>query len=118
MSVNGFDSNDNFAGATVVAFDKKAMEAGAPSPAMIKFARIGGVNATRYGGLLPSNFTGTVLPPAGSPNYFAAVDTAGAGAASTFQLLEVSVDWPTLPAALRPAPTNLPGNTYNFNLFH
>ena len=89
MSVNFFNAN-NFAGGGALAFDRNNMLAGQPA-AMISFGPLGAA----YGGMLPSDLDGSILPPAGSPNVFGAVDTSVAPTGSTFQLWKFHVDWTT-----------------------
>jgi len=89
MSVNYFNGNA-FAGGGALAFDRTSMLGGLPAM-MVSFGPIGAA----YGGMLPSDLDGTILPAAGSPNYFGAIDTSVAPTGSTFQMWKFHVDWTT-----------------------
>jgi hypothetical protein len=65
-----------------------------------------------YGGLLPSDLDGSMLPPAGSPNYFGAVDTNVAPSGNTFQIWKFHVDWTSSVNSSFGTASNTP----NFNL--
>jgi hypothetical protein len=106
LSVNYFNGN-NFAGGGALAFNRGSMLSGQPA-GMVSVGPIGAL----YGGMLPSDLDGFLLPPAGSPNYFGAVDTSVAPSGSTFQIWKFHVDWTT--------PTNstfgTPSHAPDFNL--
>jgi hypothetical protein len=84
MSFNMFNGN-TFMGARMCSFDRASM--------------LSGNNATQqcfqtsnsYGGVLPSDFDGSTLPPSGSPNYFVSFDT------NSLDVWKFHVDW-TIPA--------------------
>ncbi len=78
MSANMFDP---WSGAWVWALDRAAMLNGLPMN-WVRFE-----TGLYYASLLPSNLRGA-LPPAGSPNYFASIDTP-----NTLHLWEFHVDW-------------------------
>ena len=117
MSVNFFSSNlTTFVGAGTLAFDRNKMLTN-QSPTAILFGPIG----SNYGGLLPSDLDGSILPPSGSPNYFGAIDTATSPSGSTFQIWKFHVDFIT-PAnsrfgtASQTPNFNLPVDTYFWNM--
>ena len=64
ISYNIFNNARTFAGAKVCAFDRTAMLAGAVATQQCFQL------STSYGGLLPSDLDGTIVPPAGAPNTF------------------------------------------------
>ena len=64
ISYNIFNNGTTFGGAKVCAFDRSAMLTGAA--ATQECFQL----STSYGGLLPSDLDGSILPPAGSPNFF------------------------------------------------
>ena len=64
-----FANGTSWAGTEVCAFDRVKMLAGQTAT-----QQCFGPNSS-YGGLLPSHFQGSTLPPAGSPNYFVAYGT-------------------------------------------
>jgi hypothetical protein len=93
MTFNYFQGN-TFTGAGAWAFDRSKMLNGQAATA-VNFT-----TTSAYGGLLASDLDGSALPPAGSPNYFAAVDTpvdlANAPLpGSTLQIWKFHVDWTT-----------------------
>jgi len=117
MSVNFFSSNlTTFVGAGTLAFDRNKMLTN-QSPTAILFGPIG----SNYGGLLPSDLDGSILPPSGSPNYFGAIDTATSPSGSTFQIWKFHVDFITPAnstfgtASLTPN-FNLPVDTYFWSM--
>src|SRR5438132_2191223 len=117
MTINNLNSSTfAFDGGGALAFERSAMLAGQPAR-VIKFGPLG----QRYGGLLPSDLDGSTLPPAGSPNFFAAVDTTPTnGVGSTFELWKFHVDWSNTANStfgISNAPNfNLTTDAYNFNL--
>jgi len=98
MMFHMFANGQTWAGTEVCAFDRVKMLAG-----QVATQQCFGPNAS-YGGLLPSNFQGSTLPPAGSPNYFVAY--------GTNQLLfwPFHVDWTTTANTTFPfnSPTSIP----------
>ena len=117
MSINFFSSNlTAFVGAGAVAFDRNKMLTN-QGPTAILF----GPTSSNFGGLLPSDLDGSILPPSGSPNYFGAIDTATSPSGSTFQIWKFHVDF-TTPAnstfgtvSLTPN-FSLPVDTYFWNM--
>src|SRR5216684_4109405 len=75
-SINVFPPH-SFAGAEACAFDRNAMLAGAPASAVCF------QNPPSVASLLPSDLDGSVLPPAGQPNFF--VDIADSSDLNIFQ---------------------------------
>ncbi len=69
MTFNYFDSRNIFVGAGVWAFDRSKMLSG-QAASSVSFQ-----TSATYGGLLASDLDGSSLPPSGSPNYVAAIDT-------------------------------------------
>ena len=72
MTSNEFAGGSTFAGAGAFAFERDKMLLG--QPARMVFFDLSTVNSA-FGGMLPSDMDGWNLPPAGSPNYFAEVDS-------------------------------------------
>jgi hypothetical protein len=107
MSTNNFGKT--FAGPGAFAFDRTKMLAGDPTASFVGFQ----LPAT-YEGLLPSNATGATPPPAGTPNYFAAVDTAGTGTGSTFQIWKLHADFATPANSTLTGPVNVPVSPYKY----
>ena len=92
MSINQFDQNSNFdfTGAGVVAFERDKMLSGDPAQ-MVYFD----LDLNRSG-MLPSDLDGPTLPPANSPNYFAQVDDTNFGfPQDQLEIWEFTVDWNT-----------------------
>jgi hypothetical protein len=83
MTCNRFFSPSNFDGIGAAAFDKAAMLAGDPSPAMVLFKFIH--NQTVFC-LLPADCDGS-FPPAGTPGYFSYLDSDNLG------IYEFHTDW-------------------------
>jgi hypothetical protein len=91
MSVNFFNSKlTSFVGAGALAFDRNKMLTN-QGPTAILF----GPTSSNFGGLLPSDLDGSILPPSGSPNYFGAIDTSVAPSGNTFQIWKFHVDFIT-----------------------
>ncbi|HEX9546297.1 MAG TPA: hypothetical protein VF942_03120, partial [Acidimicrobiales bacterium] len=86
MTVNFFKGL-TFVGGGALAFDRSKMLTGQAATG-IGFGPLG----ANYGGLLPSDLDGSILPPSGSPNYFGAVDTSVSPSGSTFQIWKFHVD--------------------------
>src|SRR5438128_7940562 len=109
LTFNYFQGN-TFVGAGAWAFDRAKMLTGQAATA-ISFQ-----TSVNYGGLLASDLDGSIMPPAGSPNYFAAIDTPISGtvaiAGSTLQIWKFHVDW-TTPAN---STFGTVAHTPNFNL--
>jgi hypothetical protein len=72
MSCNQFTTSGSWAGAGVAVFDRDKMLAGDPT-ASFQYFNLYTVNPS-YGGMLPSTFQGSTIPPAGEPNYFVEMD--------------------------------------------
>jgi len=89
MTVNFFSGN-TFVGGGALAFDRAKMLNGQAATA-IGFGPLGAA----YGGSLPSDLDGSILPPSGAPNYFGAIDTNASPSGSTFQLWKFHVDFAT-----------------------
>jgi hypothetical protein len=115
MSVNFF-SPTSFVGGGALAFDRSKMLSGQPAGGIL-FGPLG----ANFGGLLPSDLDGSILPPSGSANYFGAVDTSVPRSGNTFQIWKFHVDFITLAnstfgtGSLTPN-FNLPVDTYFWNL--
>ena len=92
MSVNQFGVSDNWAGAGVFVFDRNAMLNG--NAATFQYFDLENINSD-YGGLLPSNLMGSLLPPAGAPNYFMSVDMDWSGSDDILHIWEFHTDWNT-----------------------
>lgn len=87
VTTNNF-SGSKFLGAGTYALDRTSMLAGAPA----KFA--GSQLSSSYGGLLPADADGAMPPPAGTPGYFAGIDSsATTGAGSTLQVWRMHPDF-------------------------
>jgi PKD repeat protein len=85
MTINQFAPPSlSFAGAAVCVFERAAMIAGDANARML-FFNLG----TAYGSLLPADVDGTVLPPAGSPNYLANLGT------NSLRIWKADIDWVT-----------------------
>jgi len=106
MTVNYFSGN-TFVGGGALAFDRARMLNGQAAMG-IGFGPLGAA----YGGSLPSDLDGSILPPSGSPNYFGAIDTNVSPSGSTFQIWKFHVDFRTPPNSTFGTATNAP----NFNL--
>jgi hypothetical protein len=106
MTVNYFSGN-TFVGGGALAFDRTKMLAGQSATA-VGFGPLGAA----YGGSLPSDLDGSILPPSGAPNYFGAIDTNISPSGSTFQIWKFHVDFAT------PANSTFgtASNTPDFNL--
>src|SRR5439155_10035268 len=115
MTVNYFNGS-SFAGGGALAFDRSKMLAGRPATG-IGFGPL----ASAYGGLLPSDLDGSILPPSGSPNYFGAIDTTVGPSANTFQIWKFHVDFTTPANSSFGTASNAPNysrtvDTYYWNL--
>jgi subtilisin-like proprotein convertase family protein len=92
----------SFLGGKACAFDRVKMVAGAAAT-MQCFDT--GVN---YGGLLPSDLDGPTPPPAGTPNYFVALDTT-----STLAFWKFHVDFTTPASSSFTGPVSIPVSAYS-----
>ncbi len=63
ITYNIFNNGTTFAGSKLCALDRTAMLSGAPATQQCFQL------TSSFGGVLPSDLDGTILPPAGSPNY-------------------------------------------------
>ncbi len=108
MSVNMFDcltatcSSANYSGVRVYAFNRTAMEAGAPLQEV--FSDLG---TTNYFSSLPSNLRGAA-PPTGTPNYFVSESQAVFG----FDVFKFHVDWVTPLSSTFIGPTTVSQTSY------
>lgn len=94
MSINQFTGlgtpDEAYAGAAVVAFERKEMLKGKPAQAI--YIDLESVNPN-FGGLLPADLDGPP-PPDDAPNYFAAADDSIFGfPTDAFKIWEFHVDW-------------------------
>src|SRR5579864_5509500 len=97
------NGGNNFAGATVCAYDRSKMLLGQAATQQCFNT------STTYGGLLPAHLTGATLPPAGSPNY-----VLGLGAtSSTLAFWKFHVDWNTPSNSTFTGPTSLSVASYS-----
>ncbi len=80
MSCNEFLNGASFAGAGAGVFERDKMLLG-------QSARLVAFHQNNDGGQLPSDLDGTILPPAGSPNYFADWEP------GAFHIWKFHVDW-------------------------
>ncbi len=78
------------AGTGVFVFERDKMLNG--QPATFQYKDLNPLN-TNYGGLLPSNLMGDILPPAGTPNYYVEVDQNWYGATDVMTVFGFHVDW-------------------------
>src|SRR5438105_9880560 len=104
VSFNMFSNGGStFAGATVCAFDRSKMLLGQAATQQCFNT------STAYGGLLPADMTGTILPPTGARNY-----VLGLGAtSSTLAFWKFHVDWNTPSNSTFTGPTNLTVASYS-----
>ena len=84
MSCNQFSTLSNYVGIAAVAFDRSAMLAGNPSPAMVMFNLNQDENIYS---ILPADCDGA-FPVAGTPGYFAYLGSDFLG------IYEFHTDWP------------------------
>jgi hypothetical protein len=92
--------NNSFAGAKACAMDRAKMLTGAAAT-MQCFD-----TGSNWGGLLASDLDGPTAPPAGSPNYLVALDTAALG------FWKFHVDWNTPANSTFTGPTTIPIAAY------
>jgi len=90
-----------FVGGYACAFDRTKMLAGTAATAHCFQL------SAAYGGLLPSDLDGSTPPPAGSPNYFMALDT------NSLDLWKFHVDFATPSNSSFTGPTVIPVNAYS-----
>ncbi len=92
MATHEFAASDlSYVGAGATVFERDKMLAGQPAR-MVMFDV--GAGNTAFGGHLPSNLDGFTLPPAGSPNYFAEVDSAtDIPPTAAMRIWKFHVDW-------------------------
>ena len=97
------NGGNTFAGATVCAYNRSKMLLGQAATQQCFNT------STTYGGLLPADMTGTVQPPAGSPNYIL-----GLGAtSSSLAFWKFHVDWNTPANSTFTGPTSLSVASYS-----
>jgi hypothetical protein len=104
MSFNLFtdgSANANFIGAYACALDRTSMLVGAA--ATLQCFQL----SSAYGGLLPSDLDGSTSPPAGSPNYFMAIDT------NSLDLWSFHVDFAVPANSTFIGPTVIPVDAYS-----
>ncbi len=115
MWPNGYYLNTRESGGGVLgiyALERTEMIAGNPAARSVRFT----VPETGSGpnGLLPADFDGTTLPPAGSPEYFVGSSDNGTGAAAdALQLYKFNVDWVTPANSTFTGPTSLPSASFD-----
>jgi uncharacterized membrane protein len=103
-SFNMFTSGSmsaSFIGGYACAFDRTSMLAGTAATAQCFQL------SSAYGGLLPSDLDGSNPPPAGSPNYYMAIDT------NSLDLWNFHVDFATPANTTFTGPTLIPVNPYS-----
>jgi hypothetical protein len=104
VTYNMFGNGGNtFSGGEVCALDRARMLAG--QSATQQCFNVG----ASYGGLLGSDLTGTRQPPAGSPNYVAALGAS----ANTLAYWKFHVDWTTPSNTTLTGPVSLPTAAYS-----
>jgi hypothetical protein len=106
MSFNRFISPNSFDGIAAVAFDRTAMLAGDPSPAMVMFKF---VHNTTVFSILPADCDGP-FPLTGTPGYFTYLDATFIG------LYEFHTDWTNPAAATFGNLNKISIGTYNPNV--
>jgi hypothetical protein len=97
---NIFQNGANFAGPEACAWSRTDMIAGVSAPRFVCFQL-----SSAYASLLPSDLDGPAAPPAGSPNFFMAIDP-GTGA---LQLWKFHADFVTKTNSTFSGPTSIPG---------
>jgi hypothetical protein len=99
-SFNLFTSaTGNFIGGYACALDRVSMLAGTAASAQCF--------SSAFGGLLPSDLDGSALPPAGSPNYYLALDT------NSLDLWRFHVDFAVPGNSTFTGPTSIPVDAYS-----
>ena len=102
MADNRFNAaGTSFLGASAIVFDRARMLQGL-SATFQEFQ-----TSSAVGSMLPSDLDGKLLPPAGSPNYFAVRNT------STLDIYKFHVDWTTPANSTFTGPTGLSVAPYN-----
>lgn len=94
ISFNMF--TNTFTGAQVCAYDGAAMRAGGVATQVCFHL------SSSFGGLLPSDLDGSIVPPAGSPNFFVNFGT------NSLNLWRFHVDFANPSASTLTGPTNIP----------
>src|SRR3954462_14645957 len=98
ISYNMFNNaGTSFLGSQVCAFDRAKMLTGAAATQQC-FS-----TSTSFGGLLPADLDGTVVPPAGAPNPVVALGTTS----TSLAYWKFHVDWTTPPNSTFAGPTSL-----------
>jgi hypothetical protein len=97
---NIFQNGANFIGPEACAWSRTDMLAGVSAPRFVCFQL-----SSAYASLLPSDLDGPAPPPAGSPNFFMAIDP-GSGA---LQLWKFHADFVTKSNSTFTGPTSIPG---------
>jgi hypothetical protein len=102
FSTVDFDSSVNasgvLSGTSAIALERDTMLTGSPYRALVQ--RLPPPGADRV--LLPSDFDGEILPPAGAPNVFAAIT-----GTNTLELFQFHVDWTNPAFSTFTGPVNL-----------
>jgi hypothetical protein len=96
MSFNIFDGGQTWAGAKACALDRISMLGG--GAATMQCFQL----STSYGGLLPSDLDGMIVPPAGSPDFFLNYGS------NSLNLWKFHVDWSNSANTTFVGPTNIP----------
>ncbi|MEO8725869.1 MAG: choice-of-anchor D domain-containing protein, partial [Acidobacteriaceae bacterium] len=94
---NIFANGQNFTGAQACAYDRTSMLAGRPATQQC-FS-----TGANYGGLLPADQDGSVLPPVGAPNYMLALGITN----SELAFWKFHVDWATPANSTFTGPANI-----------
>jgi hypothetical protein len=100
ISYNIFNGN-SFGGSKVCALDRAKMLAGAVATQQCFQL------STAYGGLLPTDLDGSILPAAGTPNFFVNLGT------NSLNLWKFHVDWTTPANSTFTGPTAIPVTAFN-----
>ncbi|MCX7219223.1 MAG: hypothetical protein NTY70_09885 [Burkholderiales bacterium] len=101
LTYNMFVPN-TFGGAKVCAMDRAAMVAGAATATQQCFQL-----STSYGGLLPADLDGTILPAAGTPNYMINLGT------NSLNMWKFHVDWVSPGNSTLTGPSTIPVTAFN-----
>ena len=102
LTLNFFANGTTFAGAGVAALDRTKMLSGQPATQQLF------QTSTAYGGLLASTLDGSLLPPAGSPNYLVAL-----GTSTSLVTWKYHVDWTTPSNSTFTGPSSLAVASYS-----
>ncbi|MCB0749123.1 MAG: hypothetical protein KDC90_16805, partial [Ignavibacteriae bacterium] len=97
MATNGFNKGIAYASAGATCFERDKMLVGDPNARMVYFPVANETNGSEAGSMLPSDWDGTIAPPANSPNYFTYFqDDSESGVPNDrLRLWEFNVDWTT-----------------------